>query len=383
MRIAFAIQHYPPYLGGAERQAAILAPAMAEHCSNLTVVSTRFSRQLPPSEPDGNARVIRLPTLASQPAKYVVNLLSSFVYFLFAFGRFDLVHAHCLSPFTLGAILAARLRARPILVKICSVGALGEALKIKRSRLKGPFLWWLFRKADLIIAPTEIVADELAREGIPRHKLRVVPNLLHRRPPPPNTDDRKATRAALELPERLTLLYVGRLSPEKGLDRLMDIWPILSSNHDIGLLIVGDGPERARIEAWRDESGLGDSVKILGYQEDPEPYFQAADIFVFPSHSETFGNAIVEAMSYGLAVATTEVGVVKDWDGFEGICRLDLEDPGHFHRQLSELISDQGLRRQLGSEAHAFVAERYLVEAGVRQYQALYRGLLATIKERL
>ena len=163
----------------------------------------------------------------------------------------------------------------------------------------------------------------------------------------------------------------------------MDIWPILSSNHDIGLLIVGDGPERARIEAWRDEHGLGGSVEILGYQKDPEPYFQAADIFVFPSHSETFGNAIVEAMSYGLAVATTEVGVVKDWDGFEGICRLDNEDPGRFHRQLSELISDQGLRRQLGSEAHAFVAERYQVEAGVRQYQALYRGLLSTTKERL
>lgn len=383
MRIAFAIHHYPPYLGGAERQAAILASAMAAHCSDPTVVSTRFMRELPPDETDGRVRIVRLPTVAFQPARYVVNLLSSFAYFMFFLGRFDLVHAHCLSPFTLGAILASRLRSRPVLVKICSVGALGEALKIKRHRLKGPLLWWLFSKADLIIAPTEVVADELAREGIPRPKLRVVPNLLHRRPPLPKDNERRISRAALGLPERLTLLYVGRLSPEKGLDRLMDVWPALSGSHDVGLLIVGDGPERARIEAWRDKYGLGDSVEILGYQKDPEPYFQAADIFVFPSRSETFGNAIVEAMSYGLAVATTEVGVVQDWDGFEGICRLDEDVPGRLREQLSELVSDGALRQQLGSKAHAFVAERYLVETGVRQYQALYRELIPVAKEPL
>ncbi|MCG6965966.1 MAG: glycosyltransferase family 4 protein [Chromatiaceae bacterium] len=382
MRVAFAIQHYPPYLGGAERQAALLAPAIAAESIELTVVTTRFRPDLASHETDARVRIVRLPTPAFRPAKLALNLLSSFVYFFFALRQLDVVHAHCLSPFTLGAILAARLRRRPILVKACSIGAMGEAVKIKRGRLTGRILWWLFSTSDLVIAPTEAVASELAREGMPTHKVRVIPNLLKRPPPAPVGFDRRASRAALGLPERITLLYVGRLSPEKGLDRLMAVWPGLSRSRAAGLVIVGDGPDRLKIAQWRDRHGLGDSVQLVGYQANPEPYFRAADIFVYPSRSETFGNAIVEAMSYGLAVATPEVGVVKEWDGFRGICRLDPDHPDRVRESLSKLIADETLRRRMGREAQAFVAERYLVEAGVQNYQALYRELIAAAHRR-
>jgi glycosyltransferase involved in cell wall biosynthesis len=106
------------------------------------------------------------------------------------------------------------------------------------------------------------------------------------------------------------LLYVGRLAPEKNLDVMLKTCSELQTNrNDFKLLIVGDGPSKSWLEKQNTPN-----VILLGYKsgEELSTIYASADIFVFPSSSETFGNVILEAMSSGLPVIAANAGGVKD-----------------------------------------------------------------------
>jgi glycosyltransferase involved in cell wall biosynthesis len=150
----------------------------------------------------------------------------------------------------------------------------------------------------------------LYAEGIERERISVVPNALQSVGEPV---DKKTAKKLCELPDKPTFLYVGRLSPDKNLDVLLDAWTGFSRNHDANLVVVGAGPLFGRLETWRHGLDKPLSVILAGYQDDPTLHYVAADVLVFPSRLETWGNVILEAMSHGLTVLTTMVGVVKEW----------------------------------------------------------------------
>ena len=346
------------------------------------MLTTRFRSDLTATETVGGVTVRRLPTVSSRALKLPVNLVMGFFFSLSIAGRVDVIHGHCLSPFVLGALLAAKLRGCPVLVKVCSVGANGDIAKIKTSTF-GALIWALFRRADLFVAPTTAVTDELINEGAAFGQVSQVPNLLSVTAAAVDSrDERLRVRNGLGLDDRTILLYVGRLGPRKGLIRLMRIWPEVARRADVQLVLVGDGPQRPEIERWLSVNGLEQSVILAGYCEDPAPYYRAADIFVFPSRSETFGNVIVEAMSHGLPVATTRVGVVDDWPDDVPVMRLDNTDCAKWIPVLRELTKDAAWRAHLGAQAADFIALRYGETDICMQYKRLYQQLLAPANRR-
>jgi glycosyltransferase involved in cell wall biosynthesis len=164
-------------------------------------------------------------------------------------------------PFNLGAILAAKAWGRPAIIKVCSVGPGGDVQKIKQLPF-GFWFWRLFLLADRFIAPTSSVADELYAEGIERERISVVPNALQSVGEPV---DKKTAKKLCELPDKPTFLYVGRLSPDKNLDVLLDAWTGFSRNHDANLVVVGAGPLFGRLETWRHGLDKPLSVILAGY----------------------------------------------------------------------------------------------------------------------
>lgn len=95
------------------------------------------------------------------------------------------------------------------------------------------------------------------------------------------------------------IVYVGRLAENKKLLRVLEIWKVLKSfQFDWQLKIVGDGPERGKLESYIKENNLKD-VSLLGFQESLIPHYQAAKLFILTSDYEAWGLVIVEAMSYG------------------------------------------------------------------------------------
>lgn len=152
---------------------------------------------------------------------------------------------------------------------------------------------------DRYIAPTEFVRKKFLRAGLPAAKVSVKPHFLY-----PDPGMRTQTRDYV--------LFVGRLSPEKGLRTLLEAWKLLQIA--IPLRIVGDGPLRSELEAERDRAGLS-RVCFEGLlpREQVHVAMQRAVFLIFPSEwYETFGLTIVEAFACGTPVIASRLGVMAE-----------------------------------------------------------------------
>ena len=143
---------------------------------------------------------------------------------------------------------------------------------------------------------------------------------------------------------------------------------------DVHVLLVGDGPERARLRALAHEVGVGDRLIITGMTDDVASYVQAMDVFVLASDSsESFANALVEAMSLGIpSVACSDSPGPCEHidDGFSGFIADDLRD---LVRTLERLLGDDALRAVVGESGALAVKEKYGLAEAAARYRELYR----------
>jgi len=183
--------------------------------------------------------------------------------------------------------------------------------------------------------------------------------------------ERQRVRQELGVPEDVPLfLFVGSGYERKGLDRLLEALPATC-----WLLVVGKDKHEKSYRQLAERRGIAGRVRFLGAQRDVRPYYGAADVFVFPTRYEPFGNVILEAMACGLPVVTTTdcggADLVEDGVNghvYEGERRDALV-------VLLERLSDSDLARRCG-DAAAQVASRYDLAVMTRQMVDLYRRLL-------
>jgi glycosyltransferase involved in cell wall biosynthesis len=366
-------------MGGAERQADLLARLMAMRLGSCEVITTRFRRDLPLRSTVDGVQIRRLGTWGSGHIRLAANLVVAFLHFLLHGRRYRIVHVHCLSAFALGGIIGAKLRGCRTLAKVCSIGTEGDAPKVK-GHLLGKALWRLFLQADLFVAVTPTVARDLLDNGVPADRIVMVPNAVFSEPVEMSNDATRAiARGALGLPDLPTVLFVGRLVPQKRPDVLMRAWAEVVRDRRATLVLAGDGPEAERIAEWRRASSMGDTVRMFGWRSDPDVFYQAADVFAFPARDESFGNVLAEAMAHGLALATTPVGLARHWirDGENGI--LVREDsPEDLADALKRLIADPPLRERLGRQARRDALTLFSADSVVEAYLELYQRLAAS-----
>src|SRR5947209_4680203 len=115
---------------------------------------------------------------------------------------------------------------------------------------------------------------------------------------------------------------VGRLSPEKGFDLLIRaVQKLVALGHDLGLILVGEGDDRGRLEALIGELGMTDRVRLSGYSADTRPIYEAMDIFVLSSLREGLPNVVLEAMALEIPVLATRIAGVPRLiqDGSNGL----------------------------------------------------------------
>ncbi len=374
LKIALIIQHFPPYIAGAERQAEFLARLLQASFGKCDVITTKFRPELPGVTNDSGVRIVRLPTSRIRSLKPYVNLVVSFVYLLFSRGSYDVIHCHCLSPFVLGAVLAGKIRGIKSIVKVSTTGIDGEIQIVKR-RFSGSFLLWLFFRADTFVASTNTVFRELQNEGIAGDKIIVLPNMVDVRNSSVNFEDRSTMRRTLGVPDRITFLFAGRLVPEKGIDLMKKAWEIFLEEFDGNLLIVGDGVLRDELTTWEKTPRVRGTVRMFGWQQDPGPFYRASDVFVIPSKSEAFGNVIAEAMAHGLAIITTSVGLAQFWIRSDENGIIIQPNPNELASQMCRLAKETGLTEELGKRAKLDAARLFSPEVVLPQYLALYEKL--------
>ena len=239
--------------------------------------------------------------------------------------------------------------------------------------------------ADRVVAVSEAVKKELHQtEKIADEKVMVIQNGidLHRFSLP-TQDERSAARATWKIdddtaPEPTVVIgAVGRFHGPKGLDVLIDAFAIAQRRHDRLLLVLaGDGPDAEALRSKVEELSVQDSVRFLGYQQDPRPLYPGFDLYVLPSLKEGSPNALLEAMGRGCACVASNVGGVPEAivDGESGYL-VPPSDPKALAELLLELADDPEHRRRLAQAARRRVESHFDLTRMIRTHEELYRGL--------
>lgn len=234
--------------------------------------------------------------------------------------------------------------------------------------------WGLLRKrfyprADALVAQTRPVRDWLAGFVDPS-KLHVIPNPLVIPPDRPFS----------ELPsERPRLVALGRFTREKGFDLLLRAYAACPKDPaGWPLVVAGDGPDRDALAALAKELGIQERVRFPGRVRDPFGLLRSSDLFVLPSRYEGFPNALMEAMSCGLAVLAFDGSsgpreLIQN--GYNGLL-VPSENVRELAGAMSGLMKDEARRRSLGANAGASV-QRFRLEEVSRQWLSLVEAQLA------
>lgn len=236
------------------------------------------------------------------------------------------------------------------------------------------FLWTLLRlahnQAELNLSPSSVMVEELRNHGIERVDLwpRAVDTEMFD-PSLASLEMRK--RLSQDHPEAPLLLYVGRLGAEKEIDRLK---PILEAIPQARLALVGDGPHRQVLE----EHFAGTATNFVGYLSGKTlaTAYASADVFVFPSRTETLGLVILEAMAAGCPVVAARSGGIPDivQDGVSGYLFDPTEEEGAI-TATKKLLSDPNQRETLRHNARA-EAEKWGWAASTQAIREYYFQVL-------
>ncbi|MFZ5585310.1 MAG: glycosyltransferase [Thermodesulfobacteriota bacterium] len=219
------------------------------------------------------------------------------------------------------------------------------------------YMLWYYQQMDCVYVPSHATGQELVERGLSRDKLRLCPRGVDVQEFHPRQEgDILAERFGLGAGVRL--IYVGRISKEKGLDLLATAFKALAARHaGLHLVLVGDGPHADELR--RNLSGW--PATFTGYLQgrDLARAYASADVFVFPSQTDTFGNVVMEAQASGLPVVVSDQGGPKEnvRDGVTGMvvkggCAEALA------KGIDALLASPELRRRMGAQARAYMETR-------------------------
>ncbi|HYS65988.1 MAG TPA: glycosyltransferase family 4 protein [Paraburkholderia sp.] len=236
----------------------------------------------------------------------------------------------------------------------------------------------LMRVGDRVVAVSEAVAVAMERRGIPKSRLSVVrngtvgtPRLAHK--PLPATPQ-------LAHP---CIVTVAGMYERKGIRDLLQAFALLRKRvPEAVLYLVGEGPDRAAMQALAEELGVMPHARFEGFVADPRAYLAQADIFVLASHNEPGGLVLSEARETGRAIVATQVGGNPEMlDGGEAGVLVPPHDPAALADAFGQLLSDR-----VAHAALAVRAKQNLDKFGVQRvsdgYLSIYERTLASCQPR-
>ncbi|MBP2268316.1 glycosyltransferase involved in cell wall biosynthesis [Pseudarthrobacter sp. PvP004] len=342
LRIALVAHVFYPSVGGVEITSDILARGFMRHGAEVTVITNT-------AEPD-DTRTFPYEVVRRPSPRHLFTLMNSA----------DVVF-HNNPAISLWWPLA--LMRKPWMVTLRMwVTMPGQTLS-RLQRVKYAAKYRIIRRADVIVANSKVLASHV--EG----DVEVIPNSYR---------DEFFSVLDGEVRDPLGIVYLGRLSQDKGVDLLIEAAADLVGDIDgVSLTIVGDGTEREHLEKLAELSGLGNAVKFLGSQgpEESNRVLNRNSIVVIPSRMpEPFGTVALEAAAAGCVVVYANHGGLPDAAGEQAVGFTPLDSTsleGHLRALLSN-PEDVAARRR-GALAHA---ERHKEDVMVdRYYAAIERTL--------
>lgn len=375
LRVCYLVAYFHPFESGAERQ-ALAQGAELVRLGHSVHVLTHAVPGVPPEETIQGIQVHRWIHSSQRGAWFSVSFVASAVRALRRLRpSYDLIHTHqaLWEAVAAGVARSGLVRGAPTLIQPASSGYYGEAEELTRIR-GSSLLRRIMLRNDAFAAISADIERQWRALGVPStrmHRMASGVDADHFRPDPARRDKPGPTR----------VLFTGRLHPQKNLDLLLEAWPRVAAETRAELILVGQGPERDRLEGRARDLGIADWVRFAGAVGDVAESLQSADLFVLPSVAEGMSNSLLEAMATGLPCVASDIGGNRDLlgSGDRGPAGVLVAKPtpDAWANVLIGLIRDPERRRQLGTEARRRVDETYDLRRVSARYVALYRALLA------
>ena len=309
--------------------------------------------------------------------------------------QYDVVHIFNSAPLVnLLAVPIARVLGKPVILESSLVGsddplALMKRKKGRRRRLllANPLRYELYRRGSAFISKSPVLLRASRQAPLPPEKMTLIPYAVDcdvYRPSDPA--ERPALRAALELPEGPTVLFVGGMNKRKGVHHLLEAFrAVVDAVPEARLALVGPAykydPEfveglYSSTEAW----GLSGHVTFVNkVVSNVHEYLRASDVFTLPSSREGLPIAVLESMAAGKAVVASDIPEIADSqieDGTNGLL-VPFGDVEALARALTAVLAESGRAEALGAAARRRALDRFSVPVVDAQYRRLYEALLS------
>lgn len=364
MKVVQQCIYFPPEVGGLESHAYYLCRELVRLGNDVTMVTSRSKPGLPRAETMDGVHVVRTWFPARNTLGWALHTLASVPPYLPLARDADVLHAHTFASAVPGMI-AKRRYGKPLVVTLHT----SHFLRLARRRAWRPILARIIRSADWLLAASEEIRD-VALSLYPHPRAEALTNAV---------DTKLFRPVAPSLPRRnggRRIIVPRRLFEKNGVEYFVRAMPRLRAGADVDALIVGDGPQRSRLEALARELGVAEYVRFLGTRPNAEmpELLASADVAVIPSLMEATSIAALEAMSCERPVAVSRVGGLPEIVDERVGALFEPGDPADLAREVLALLSRTDLA-PAGAEARRRVVERWSVEQLAGRHMEIYEEL--------
>jgi L-malate glycosyltransferase len=369
--VRIGISCYPTY-GGSGIVATELAMALAQGGEEVHVISYALPSRLAFLNPRIFFHEVVTPTypLFDNFPPYSLALSTKMVE-VARHAPLDVLHVHYAIPNAVSAVMARQiLHPQPLPVvttlhgtDVTLVGNDPNYLETTR---------WGILQSDAVTAVSESLRRTTIEQLGIRNEIDVVPNFIDPARYEAARDGLGARRWAK--PGERLLVHISNFRPVKRVLDVIGIFERVQVRIPSRLILVGDGPERGRVEQYCREHHICGAITFIGSLPLVEEVLVGADVFLLPSESESFGLAALEAMSCEIPVVASRAGGLPEVvvDGETGFL-CEVGDVDGMAAAAMRLLADEDLRRRLGRQGRQRAIDQFSQDAVVQRYRSIYQ----------
>lgn len=279
----------------------------------------------------------------------------------------DLLHVHYAIPHSTAALLARIMAGVPYIVTLHG----SDVTLLGGNPSYHPVNTYSIDSADGLTAVSRYIANQAKEKLGIKNRISVIPNFVDPDLLSPVSSDFVERRGK----RQVVITHISNFRPVKRVQDLVEAIEIaVRQADDIRLVLVGDGPDRQKIELLVNKLNLQRNVLLTGFRSDVPRLLMCSDIVVICSEMESAPLTLLEGMSCGLPVIATDVGGIPEIvsDGVNGFL-VPPYSPGEIADRILTLNEDWELMQRLGKEARKTVLDRFTPGRVVPQYEEIYR----------
>jgi len=289
--------------------------------------------------------------------------------------KLDILHVHYAIPHASAAYMAKMILAQQG-VKIPFVTTLHgtDITLVGKDPSFEPVITFCLNESDAVTAVSNSLREDTYKHFNTSREIHVIPNFIHtKRMAIEDIDD---IRARYANPGEPVLCHISNFRKVKRVEDVLKVFALVNKQIPAKILMVGDGPERYKLEELCTMLGLCSRVKFIGKVRDTQAVLEISDLFLLPSETESFGLAALEAMAVGVPVISSNTGGIPEVNvhGVTGFLSNvgDVEDMA---KNAIHILSDKDRLHEFKTNARKH-AQNFNLDKVVAQYEVLYRQLL-------